>query len=109
MRAIIAVPVSKITYKKQFPRTKAIKFALQLLRGAMFPPIHLRRNADGTFTVCDGRNRLIAHRLARKETIKAHVAIPQEPFPYKELTHNGTEGTPAFKRERLKLSPTPKE
>jgi uncharacterized ParB-like nuclease family protein len=63
---------------------KALIFALALLRGDIFPPISVQRKG-GKYIVHDGRHRLAAHKLTGRETIRANVAIKEDPNPFKPL------------------------
>ena len=86
MRVVQTIKIQQIEYLKRLPiGPKVFWFALAILRGNIFPPINVERLTNGRFALRGGRNRLAAHKLLGYESIRAHVAIKEDPRPEKPL------------------------
>ena len=63
MRIIEDVPVSLIDYDRLPLNASGLDTANAIADGVEMPPIHLALKPDGRFYVCDGRHRLLGHKL----------------------------------------------
>ncbi len=112
MRVIQRIPIQNIDYPRaRLPLTlKTLRFAIALFRDdSCFPPIPVERLANGRFKLKGGRHRLTAHKLAGKTHISAHVAVPEEPYPYKPLVCSVQKTLRGDKRKVEGLTAIPKE
>ena len=87
MRVTINIAVDSIHASKALPlNPKTLLFAINMLRGHLFPPIKVERRA-GHFLLRGGRHRLAAHKLLGRKNILAHYGVVEDPRPDKPLVH----------------------
>lgn len=106
MRVTQKIRIEQIDYgTKRLPMNKkALMFALEmLLRNAIFPPVPVELISKGRYALRGGRHRLAAHKLLGKTFIQAHVAIKEEPYPYKPLVVGKDKPVRKADNKRLQL------
>ena len=97
MRVTRYIPIALIDVDR-FPLSAAVLPFLDHLRSfpmAKFPPIHVARLRSGRFKICDGRHRLLAHKLFGDHKIQARYS---ERF----MKTNAEIRFPAFLKEILR-------
>ena len=77
MRVVRSIAISQIDHGKLPMGKKVLSFALDMLVGDVFPPIHVESRSDGRFKLKGGRHRLAAHKLRGKLEIRAAFHVKE--------------------------------
>lgn len=83
MRVVQTIRIEQIEHGKSPLNFKVFSFARAMFWGDVFPPINVEQVSKGKFKLRNGRHRLAAHKLLGRKGIRAHIAIKEEPYPYK--------------------------
>ena len=73
-REVRQIPVSLIDYDRLPLGPAGFATATALAAGVEMPPVHVQVLPGGRYRLCDGRHRLLAHKILGRETIAARAA-----------------------------------